>query len=504
MEYMAIEASSSTNPNNDLDEDSWLGLVRQQWQAKGHDRFEELAQDAEAELKRKVAAVPEGEHSQPQRDALFQEFMQEMRGIARMQEEEVNALVEEEKREIRAYAKSQNASMRGGSVDSRVGGSGSSNLGASTSASAMSASTSASSSVPPSVDEKLLEEQRRLWDALRSSPYSNAVDDSGSSTEEETAERRMYNNRRDTYTSNNSKTGLGHGRARSGTISPPRATDHEQRSKSATVSPAPVYKPELTAGHTIYTPPASSNSGYSTQTQSQSSSHTIFVPAAPAQNSISTPKAPAVRRRTQSTSSTREIEMSKHVITPPSATNSGPGSTSQQSMYSQSYSQNQQVQQKHRVWIPPKPPHMVSAEINASSNTNSNANGNINGTTNGNANSNAATNGKDKELSNTNTTDTAANGVKKRPRPVSQLSTPSINMLTMTPTAAAGANGANGGPSSSGSGSSSSSSAASQRARSQDPTERKAEKLFGGTTGSSGGKYVRTATFFSLSCLHFL
>lgn len=337
-------ASSGNAPNpptahSGNDDKKYLEKIHGKLHEAGQNRFDELAHEAEVAFKRKMANVPSQQH-----DQLLQEFMKEMQSIAMAQEEEVQARYAEEEREM-AWSRSLGLSL--GMAESDVAGS------------------------AGVVDQTIVDEQRRLWDAVRKinsssdDEDSDGDDSSGSSTEEETEGRKWQGG------SNSSLRTSGGSRARSETTSPTRngprpsrTIDQQQKSKSATVSPTPAKRPELT-----FSPPVSVYSITSSVSHSNGNAKPSTLNTTANAHLSSGPTKP-FRRRTQSTSSTRELEAKISVSTvAPASSRQHSTSLAPPDSHSASTTASKDTlsQQKHKVWIPPKPAHMTSSSSSIAS-----------------------------------------------------------------------------------------------------------------------------------------
>ncbi|KLO07471.1 hypothetical protein SCHPADRAFT_647889 [Schizopora paradoxa] len=159
---------------DDSDESSALNALKSRLALAGSLRVQEFFDAASLDLRRKLAAVPQNDKKT--RDAYFNKFMEDMRGVAVMQADEVEARVEMEKRDrdgikgllattapapITMSASSSSArpsgSSWGGDAIAGPSGSGSGAAGAHLSA-------GGSISATTSVSEALYLEQMRLWD----------------------------------------------------------------------------------------------------------------------------------------------------------------------------------------------------------------------------------------------------------------------------------------------------------------------------------------------------
>ena len=175
---------------SDKDEAAFVAETRSALASAGSARFDEILREAAHELKRKCAHLPKD-----QKERAFHSFFNQMKGIARMQEEEIEARVTLEKREREELQRAKTISwslsesgasaMGLGTLATGVGhvGNGpssSSTSGPSASSSAsnsrmqLSYSTSAATTVMYSFDDSALEEQRKLWDEIHKNPQSHA------------------------------------------------------------------------------------------------------------------------------------------------------------------------------------------------------------------------------------------------------------------------------------------------------------------------------------------
>lgn len=164
---------------SDQDEAAFLAATRGRLASAGSARFTEILREAGDELKRKCAHLPKD-----RRERAFQVFYAQMKGVARMQEEEVEARLTLEKREREELQKAKTISWslsESGASALGFGVPGGAPLG-SASASGAGPSGSASSSriqtshsaAPYAMDDSALEEQRRLWDEFHRNPQSHA------------------------------------------------------------------------------------------------------------------------------------------------------------------------------------------------------------------------------------------------------------------------------------------------------------------------------------------
>lgn len=161
---------------SDQDEAAFLAATRGRLACAGSARFTEILREAGDELKRKCAHLPKD-----RRERAFQAFYAQMKGVARMQEEEVEARLTLEKREREELQKAKTISWslsESGASALGFGVSGSasaSGAGAGPSGSASSSRIQSSHSAAPyAMDDSALEEQRRLWDEFHRNPQSHA------------------------------------------------------------------------------------------------------------------------------------------------------------------------------------------------------------------------------------------------------------------------------------------------------------------------------------------
>lgn len=165
---------------SDQDEAAFLAATRGRLACAGSARFTEILREAGDELKRKCAHLPKD-----RRERAFQVFYAQMKGVARMQEEEVEARLTLEKREREELQKAKTISWslsESGASALGFGVSGSASGSASGAGAGPSGSGSASSSriqtshsaAPYAMDDSALEEQRRLWDEFHRNPQSHA------------------------------------------------------------------------------------------------------------------------------------------------------------------------------------------------------------------------------------------------------------------------------------------------------------------------------------------
>ncbi|TDL14132.1 hypothetical protein BD410DRAFT_846315 [Rickenella mellea] len=194
-----------------------------------------------------------------------------------------------------------------------------------------------------------------LYEALGNMPFLNGDNeddedsDGGSSTEGEEDDRWQKQ-----HTQPNTS------RRRSGTVGPPLPDSRaaEQRSKSATVSPRPPARPELIATSFSAASHGSANSNVANSAKIQQHQ----------QQQVEPPEL-SPRRRAQSTSSTRDefkmfASIAGHHRQPSGGSNTSgvsPFTPTSANMNAATGDHN-----KHTIWVPPKPAHMQTAPNSSS------------------------------------------------------------------------------------------------------------------------------------------